>query len=156
MDLWFIAFIIFGGITILVLLPIALFTRKSHDNDYKAMAGLALSAGLFVSVFLLFMSSFKIVGAKDIGVPVTFGRPSGSVMHNGWNWKNPMTTVHVFDGALQTEKFSADKEDAGDPIPVRLFTGSVAQVNVTLQWRLDNDDSVKQIYFNYRDPDKIN
>jgi|ERR1043166_1817783 len=156
MDLWFIIFIIFAGICFIITLPGMLLTRRSRDEDTRWLWRAAFTVFFVLSVFTLFESSFKIVGAKEIGVPVTFGRPSGSVMHNGWNWKNPMTVVHTFDGALQTEKFSSDNNDQGDPIAVRLYIGSVAHVNVTFQWRLENDDNVKQIYLNYREPEKIN
>lgn len=148
MDAWFIFFIIIGIVTLLV--GSAAFLTK------EAPVQVAFAILLFLSVFSIFMASFKVVGAKQIGVPVTFGKPSGNVLHNGWNWKNPATSVHVFDGSLQTEQFSADKEDAGPPIAVRLFTGSVASVNVTFQWRLADDDSVKQVYLNYKDPENIN
>ena len=155
-DLWFIFFLIFVTIFGIVTLPGVVLSRDNDDDDTRWLWRFAFSVMLFLSIFCLFMASFKIVGAKDIGVPVTFGRPDGSVMHNGWNWKNPATDVHTFDGALQTERFSSDNNDDGDPIPVRLFIGSVAKVNLSFQWRLENDDNVKQIYLNYRDPDKIN
>jgi regulator of protease activity HflC (stomatin/prohibitin superfamily) len=152
MDFWFIMFIIVGVI-FLITIPATLLTQ---EREAKSFARFAFGVAFFLMMFTLFMSSFKIVGAKEIGVPVTFGRPSGEVMHNGWNWKSPPTTVHVFDGALQTERFSNDKDDDGDPVTVRLFTGSTAGVNTTFQWRLENDAKVKQVYLNYREPDKIN
>lgn len=151
MDPWFIVFIIFGAILIIVV-GFTLFLRGDGRRTGAKVAG----ALLFLVMFTLFMASFKVVGAKDIGVPVTFGKPNGDVFQNGWNWKNPATQVHVFDGALQTEHYSTDKNDDGDPISVRLFTGSIAGVNTTFQWKLENDDNVKQVYLNYREPEKIN
>lgn len=156
MDLWFILFIPFVILFGAIALPGTIASRKSRSSDARLGWRIFFGVTLFLAIFTLFMSSFKIVGAKDIGVPVTFGRPDGSVFHNGWNWKNPATDVHTFDGALQTEKFSSDKDDDGEPINVRLFIGSVAKVNLSFQWRLENDDNVKQIYLNYRNPEKIN
>ncbi len=148
MDAWFIAFLVVGLLALISIVA-ALLTKDDL---------VSLTAGVFVlvSIFTLFMSTFQTVGAKQIGVPVTFGKPSGGVLHNGWNWKNPVTEVHIFDGSLQTERYSSDKNDAGDPIQVRLFTGSVASVNVTFQWRLADDNSVKTVYLNYKDPQNIN
>ena len=152
MDGWFEAFLVFGFVAVVA----GGITIAMWRSDGRGVPGLVFGVALVLTMFTFFMASFKIVGAKDIGVPVTFGKPSGSVLHNGWNWKNPVTQVHVFDGALQTEQFSTDKEDAGDPIQVRLFTGSIAGVNVTFQWKLADDNSVKQIYLNYRQPQNIN
>ncbi len=158
MDGWFVVFIFVGVIAVLLGAVVPL-TPKTNRNRggfglRKLLSGLF---GVFVvlAVATLFMSSFRVIGAKQIGVPVTFGKPSGTVLHNGWNWKNPATAVHVFDASLQTEQYSSDKEDAGGPIQVRLFTGSVANVNVTFQWRLADDDSVTQVYLNYKDPERI-
>lgn len=166
MDPWFIIFIILGAILIVsagvtVFLP----SKKTRRDDYgrtsdavypRRTGAMVTGFVFFLALLSLFMSSFKIVGAKDIGVPVLFGRPEKGVMHNGWNWKNPATQVHVFDGALQTEHFSTDKDDDGDPINVRLFTGSIASLNTTFQWKLESDDNVKNIYLNYREPKNIN
>jgi hypothetical protein len=152
MDPWFVLFIVLAGITALFLVPVVVLTKKSKNVHFR----IALGVGIFLSMLTFFLSSFTVVGAKQIGVPVTFGKPSGDVMHNGWNWKNPATDVHIFDGSLQTEKFSSDKDDQGDPIAVRLFIGSVAHVNVTFQWKLENDNNVKQIFLNYKNPDNIN
>jgi regulator of protease activity HflC (stomatin/prohibitin superfamily) len=151
MDPWFITFIVFGAILVVV----GGFTLFLQGDERR---GGAMTTGVvfFLALCALFLSSFKVVGAKDIGVPVLFGKPKGEVYHNGWNWKNPAEKVHIFDGALQTEHFSTDKNDDGDPVNVRLFTGSVAGVNVTFQWKLEDDDSVKQVYLNYREPNKIN
>lgn len=161
MDVWFIVFIIFLIIVVGVVVPGTVVSHRrrrdgrNNEEDAKFWR-LTLIVGVGLVVGLFFMSSFKIVGAKQIGVPVTFGKPSGSVMHNGWNWKSPATAVHVFDGSLQSERYSSDKDDQGDPITVRLFTGAEARVNVTFQWKLDNDNTVKQIYLNYKNPDNIN
>ena len=162
MDPWFIIFIIVGAILIIsagvtVFLPSVSGTGRYESESHPRKIGAVVTGVfLFLAMLTLFMSSFKVIGAKDIGVPVTFGKPSGDVFQNGWNWKNPATQVHVFDGALQTEHYSTDKDDDGDAINVRLFTGSIAGVNTTFQWKLENDDNVKQVYLNYRDPEKIN
>lgn len=156
---WFIAFLVFGAITLVFIVPWFAISRSwdRDDSSGRFAANIMLPVCLGIVGLTFFLSSFKIVGAKDIGVPVTFGKPDcKSLMHNGWNWKAPATAVHVFDGALQTEKFSSDKDDQGDPVPVRLFTGSVANVNITFQWKLENDNNVCQVYNNYREPDKIN
>lgn len=160
MDGWFIVFIIMGAIALIGTL-IAVATRNAepeYESDiapgtvFKGIAALLWA----LTLVFLFVSSVEVVGAKQIGVPVTFGKPSGHLLHNGWNWKNPATAVHMFDGSLQTERYSSDKNDQGDPVQVRLFSGSIASVNVTFQWRLADDDSVKQVYLNYKDPENIN
>lgn len=110
---------------------------------------------LCLAAFLLFWSSFTVVQTKQVAVVTVNGKPE-SVLHNGWNWKDPIAQAHKFNGAIQTEKYSTDKDDQGDPITVRLFTGAQAQVNVTFQWQLEGDDNFMRVFQNYRDIDNLN
>lgn len=152
MDLLFLLFV-----TVLIAAGVV-FAASFANRDRKVRYWLR-NAGIGAAAFafaLLFFSSFTILQAKEVGVVTINGKPAPKVLQNGWNWKNPMAQVHKFDGAVQTEKYSSDKDDQGDPITVRLFTGSTARVNVTFQWKLEGDDNFVKVFLNYRDVDNLN
>jgi regulator of protease activity HflC (stomatin/prohibitin superfamily) len=154
MDVWFIFFLITGGIALLVTGGVALGWRSLKDEDLSSFAT-KVTAGLWlVAGAVLFMSSFTIIPTKTVGIESQFGRP-GAVLDNGWHWKAPTAIVHKFDASLQSDKYSSDKDDSGDPITVRLFTGSQAQVNVTFQWKLEDNANFVQVFMNYKDPQNI-
>lgn len=154
MDHWFIAFIVIGGIALLVTTGVAI-GYKSLQREGGAGAGVGVSAGLWlVATFALFMAAFTIIPTKTVGIETVYGKPT-TVLTNGWHWKNPVAQVHKFDASLQSDHYSTDKDDAGDPITVRLFTGSQAQLNITFQWKLEDNANFTQVFVNYREPDKI-
>lgn len=148
MDIWFILFLIAGAITALVLTAVP-FAQDTRPAIIKI--GVALG---FLTGFLLFMSSFTVIPTKTVGIESQFGRP-GAVLDNGWHWKAPTAVIHKFDASLQSDHYSTDKDDTGDPITVRLFTGSQAQVNVTFQWKLEDNANFVNVFMNYKDPQNI-
>jgi regulator of protease activity HflC (stomatin/prohibitin superfamily) len=149
MDRWFIVFIIAGAITLLAGFAIAF----TEDDDRATVIKTTVVLG-FITGALLFISSFTVVGTKTVGITTNFGKP-GAVLNNGWHWKNPAAQVHKFDASLQSDHYSSDKDDAGEPITVRLYTGSQAQLNVTFQWKLQDSANFVQVFQNYREPEKI-
>lgn len=144
MDPFFVIFIIVGGIALVV-------TAVTVVGQLKAVAAAAVWA---VALLAFFLSSFVTVPTKTVGIETSFGKP-GAVLTNGWHWKNPVAQVHRFDASLQSDHYSTDKDDDGDPISVRLFTGSQAGLNVTFQWKLEDGANFTQVYVNYREPEKI-
>jgi regulator of protease activity HflC (stomatin/prohibitin superfamily) len=155
-DIWFIIFLIIGAIALLVFSAVP-FVSTDTSHGYASNRSTVIRIGIgvgFLAAALLFMSSFTIIPTKTVGIESQFGRP-GAVLDNGWHWKSPMAVVHKFDASLQSDKYSSDKDDAGDPITVRLFTGSQAQVNVTLQWKLEDNANFVAVFMNYKDPQNI-
>jgi regulator of protease activity HflC (stomatin/prohibitin superfamily) len=155
MDTWFIFFLIMAAITIAAFVCALFMSKESDYGTSGRTITLRVGVGLaVVSGLLLFMSSFTIVPTKTVGIEAQFGRP-GAVLDNGWHWKSPAATIHKFDASLQSDHYSTDKGDNGDPITVRLFTGSQAQVNVTFQWKLEDNANFINVFTNYKDPDNI-
>lgn len=157
MDVWFLFFIIVGAITLLAFAIAAFLDKESRYQDDAAPRTIGLIVAVALAVvagLLLLVSSFTVVGTKTVGITTTFGKP-GTVLDNGWHWKNPVAQVHKFDASLQSDHYSTDKDDAGDPITVRLFTGSQAKLNITFQWKLEDNANFTQVFIAYREPEKI-
>lgn len=156
MDIWFIVCIVIGAICLIAFMVVPFLNSESR---YDEMSGRNMGIGVgvilaFLAGVALFLSSFTVVGTKTVGITTAFGKP-GAVLDNGWHWKNPVAQVHKFDASLQSDHYSSDKGDAGEPITVRLYTGSQAQLNVTFQWKLEDNANFVQVFQNYREPDKI-
>lgn len=148
MDPFFITFIIFiiiFGISVIGLL----FSEKGSDGGTVAAIAATLTGVIAILAFL--MSTFVVVQTQHLGEEITFGKPKGTLT-NGFHWKAPAAKVKRYDGTLQTERYSSDKDDDGDPIQVLLANGSQAKVNVTYQWRLDSTN-IDAIYRNYPNSD---
>jgi regulator of protease activity HflC (stomatin/prohibitin superfamily) len=150
MDVWFILFLIVGAAA-LIATGVGYAAHRGDEFEHPFVAA-AIAWGLTLVAF--FLSTFVIVPTKTVGIETSFGKP-GAVYGNGWHWKSPTSQVHKFDASLQSDHYSTDKDDDGDAIPVRLFTGSQATLNITFQWRLEDGANFVQVYNNYRDPDRI-
>lgn len=150
MDPWFIVFLIVGIVALLTFGG----SFAAEGSDTRSTIRVSAALLTFAAIFTFFMSTFVTVPTKTVGIETSFGKP-GAVLSNGWNWKAPTSQVHKFDASLQSDHYSTDKDDDGDPITVRLYTGSQASLNVTFQWRLEDNANFVQVYNNYREPDKI-
>lgn len=152
MDGFFITFIIVGAIA-LIATAVTLAAYRAEDDDASVARLCAVVLWLATAGFL-FVASFTTIPTKTVGIETRFGKPT-VVLANGWHWKNPVSQVHKFDASLQSDHYSVDKDDTGDPITVRLFTGSQAQLNVTFQWKLEDGANFTQVFVNYREPERI-
>lgn len=129
------------------------YTRKVTEEQHSIrwVGALALGAGAFV----LFLSSFSIVGAKNIEVNYAFGRPN-KTMTSGWNWTTPWSSNESFDAALQPLKLSGGGDDNGDPIEVRMNGNTIsAKVEIAMEWQLDDNADITPLWKEYRSFDKI-
>jgi regulator of protease activity HflC (stomatin/prohibitin superfamily) len=157
MDPWFIGFIALGAIALLGIGIVPFVPTESEYRNSASPRGITIKVVIgigFLAAVAIFLSSFTVVGTKTVGVTTDFGKP-GAVLNNGWHWKTPTAQVHKFDASLQSDHYSSDKDDAGDPITVRLFTGAQASLNVTFQWKLEDDANFVAVFTNYREPQKI-
>lgn len=122
------------------------YSTREYTNEAHLTAGVAFLVGVALTVVFFFLSTFVVVKQAHVGEEVNFGKAQGT-LSVGWHWKSPTSTVKRYDGTLQTEKYSTDKDDQGDPFQVTLYGGSTAFVNLTYQWRLSGD--IDSIYKNY-------
>jgi len=119
-------------------------------DSIRGIGFAVLAAGLL----LLALDSFTIVSPKNVGVPVAFGR-AGDNLDNGFHLVAPWASVEEFDATRQTLKLSGGGDDNGDPIVVRLANGTTAKVEVSLEWQLDDNGDIKQLYLDYRAFDRL-
>lgn len=127
------------------------YTRKpGWMHDFR-WTGLVV---LFISMIVVLVDSFTIIPTRNIGVQTSFGKPIDT-LSNGWHWVRPWSDIHTFDATIQTLKLSGEKFDAGDPITVRLANAATATVEVTVQWQVDPDADITQLYLDYKEFEKI-
>jgi|KBSSwiStaDraftv2_1062776.scaffolds.fasta_scaffold00158_42 regulator of protease activity HflC (stomatin/prohibitin superfamily) len=99
--------------------------------------------GIAFVVFLL--ATIVIVPTKNVGVVTAFGRPTGT-LHNGIHVVWPWESVTDYDATIQTLSTS--------DMHVRMVNGTAtANVNVTLNWRLEGD--IQQIHVDWREFSRI-
>lgn len=141
--MWATAFIIIAA---LVLIGAVLTFVFSHD--LRAEAFLAGAAALVIGGLIFVFSSAVIVPTREIGIVTTFGKPNGE-LSNGLHWTAPWQSVTNMDGAIQLEKFEGE-----NAMTVRLGNNSTATANVTIQWRLNPEDT-PELFLDYRSFDNI-
>jgi regulator of protease activity HflC (stomatin/prohibitin superfamily) len=115
----------------------------ASDEDARITgAGLGF-IGLLLGLIFFFISVTTSVSTRNVGVVTSFGKPDGELnpgLHMIWPWKN----VTEFPATIQS-----DSHDGKDCISVRIANQSIACVDVTVQWRI-NDKEVDSLYQDYK------
>jgi regulator of protease activity HflC (stomatin/prohibitin superfamily) len=109
---------------------------------------------LAVALILLAFDSFTIVPTRNLAVQTSFGKPVDT-LGNGFHLISPWSSTEEFDATIQTLKLSDDKDDNGEPIRVRLANAATATVDVTVQWQIDPNANITQLYLDFRNFDNI-
>jgi regulator of protease activity HflC (stomatin/prohibitin superfamily) len=154
----FIAFIVVGAIAAVAWIVRAktpktrMYRGAEEANEGRTLATTVAIGATAIAALFLFLSSFTIVGTKNVGIQTSFNRPIGT-MANGWNWKAPWTDVYEWDGKLQNLAFSDEDipnvDEAGKGVQVRLANQSVATIDLIFQYRITTDDGVLQLFRDY-------
>lgn len=150
--------VILCGIAVLVKGKVELVKEKGTQYRPEVVETIPLrSLGLLILALglgTLFLNCFTIVGAKNVGVVVAFGRPTGTVT-NGWNWVAPWSSIETFDATRQALKLTGGGDDNGDPIQVRLANNTMATVEVSGEWEIDDSVGITDMYRDYRTFDNV-
>ena len=102
---------------------------------------------LGIALVVLALATIVIVPTKNEGVVVAFGKPTGTI-HNGIHLIAPWESVADYDATIQTLDMSGNDETP--TLHVRMVNGTAtADVNVTLNWRLEGD--IQQIHIDWRE-----
>lgn len=142
---------------IVALIGVAAFWFGTGEPDRNS-DGVAIARGLKVAGVLLvigggfglFMNSFHIVPARNVGVPTTFGRV-GTAADAGWLWVAPWTSVEDVDATVQNLNLDADTQNCPT---VRLANQTTACIDVTLQWHIDqHGGTAGELWQRYRGTD---
>lgn len=123
-------------------------TKRNPDGDGP---GFVLGGGavIAVSVILLALGSFTIVGTRQVGIATSFGRPTGTTYPNGLHMKAPWVNVTEMDAAIQNDTYKGDSR-----IAVRLGNNSTALADVSIRWQI-KQDAADTLFVDYKTFDNV-
>jgi len=102
---------------------------------------------LGVGFLVLGLATIVVVPTKNEGVVIAFGKPVDTI-HNGIHVVAPWEDVADYDATVQTLDMSGNDETP--TLHVRMLAGrATADVNVTLNWRLEGD--IQQLHKDWRE-----
>lgn len=124
-------------------------SNRADEVPRGAITGLGvviLAAAIIVTIF----NSYTTIPVRTVGIELSFGKPVGT-LNNGIHWVAPWHNIDKeWDGSVQTLKLTESKDDAGDPVTVRLANQTTANVDVTVQWNLHPSADVLELYRRYK------
>lgn len=135
-------------------------TDSQTRDDATGGARICLATGVFlVGLAVLFtaLSATTTVGTKKVGVVTSFGRPTGTVLPNGFHFKAPWERTTELDGAIKTDSYAPEStggDREGDCITVRIAHQATACVSVSARWRI-SPDSADALFRDYKTFDNI-
>lgn len=103
----------------------------------------------FVALAILAFSIFTIVPTKQVGVPVTFGKP-GQPMSNGLHAKAPWTDIVLMDATTQSLDASGD-----NPTIAKDVDKADVFVHNNVRWSI-NEEAAASLYVDYKDFEGVN
>jgi regulator of protease activity HflC (stomatin/prohibitin superfamily) len=145
---WFITALIFAVITVIAVVT----AFMARDEDLRGGAVLVTVAGIVLTALMLIVGSAHTIPTRSVGVVTSFGRPTGSLA-NGWHWTAPWASVEKFDASVQTLKL--DGNDSTPCVTVRLGNQTTGCVDVSVQWNIDPNGDVVDLYRKYKSFDNI-
>jgi regulator of protease activity HflC (stomatin/prohibitin superfamily) len=148
---WFIATLVVGVIGLIGVLGMVVVADVGDGLPAAIVGGVCW---LVLIGIMLFMSSATIVQTRTVGVETSFGKPIGT-LSNGFHMVRPWANVEKFDTSVQTLNLTAAKDDLGDPVTVRLANQTTAQVDVSVQWNIDPNGDVIDLYKRFRSFDNV-
>lgn len=147
MSGWFITVLITGLFAV-----IALIVRgTAQDEESKGVAALAVTILVLLGAVFTLIASATVVQTRSVGVITSFGKPIGSLT-NGGHMVRPWANVEKFDASVQTMKLDGtwkkDKCEGG--VTVRLGNQTTACVDVSVQWNIDPNGDIIDLYRKYK------
>lgn len=125
---------------------IALVTKDDEDRSLLRTIGFGAIAA--TAAFLL-LGSFTIVGTRQFAILTSFGRPTGTSLHNGLHVKPPWTVAHEMDGAIQIDQYKGEHQ-----ILIRLGNSSTARADASIRWQL-HQDATPELFMQYKTFDNV-
>jgi regulator of protease activity HflC (stomatin/prohibitin superfamily) len=144
-----------AGIAILVLGPKysvrnPAWSSYGSGNEPKYLERSARWTGpVAIGVALVFFALFSWtqIGAKNVGVLTTFGKPSERTLSPGFHFTWPWQETTEIDGSVQSKEYEGDS-----CIYVKIGDGSRSCVTTTINWRITPENAYI-VYSDYRDDD---
>lgn len=110
-------------------------SKDTTDAEDAGIAKIVTGAIGGLAAALIVSSCLTVVGTRQVGVVVDFGRPVAS-LGNGLHFKLPWQQVHELDGAIQTDSYVGNGDDGTTCVDIRIGNESTACVDVTARWRI--------------------
>lgn len=137
-------------IVLLVLATVALLAaRRRASAKRRGVLGLAAATSAVLSVLVIAFSCFTIVPTRQVGVPVTFGKP-GTPLKNGLHPKAPWTEVVLMDATIQSLDASGE-----NPTVAKDVDRADVFVHNNVRWSI-KEESADELYIEFRDFDNVN
>lgn len=145
---------------IMILVAVAIFvagrvarksaTESKRDSLVNARwFTLGAAAVAVLAVITLAFSMFTIVPTKQVGVPVTFGKP-GQPMSNGLHVKAPWTSIVLMDATIQSLDASGD-----NPTIAKDVDKADVFVHNNVRWSI-NEEAAASLYVDFKDFEGVN
>lgn len=104
---------------------------------------------IFVGIGILVFASTVVVPTKQVGIPVSYGKP-GTPMTSGFHVKAPWVDVVIMDATVQ------DVDNAGDnPTVAKDADDADVYVHNLVRWSIQ-EDAADSLYRDYREFDRLN
>lgn len=143
MSAWFIITLI---LAVLAVLSFLFGFMADEDSGIAAALGLTL-----LTIVFLLISAVTTIPTRTVGVVTSFGRPT-EALPNGWHWIAPWSSVEKFDASIQTLKLDSAGHNC---VTVRLGNQTTACVDVSVQWHINQNANVIDLYKRYRTFDNV-
>jgi regulator of protease activity HflC (stomatin/prohibitin superfamily) len=146
-----------GVILVLLLITIATFIvakslpseKKNQYSEIENPKGVAKLIGIGLAIFTLFVtlvSTFTIVPATEVGVPVAFGHVGGH-LNPGPHFVAPWVVVDKYPTRPITVQLTK-----GEKVIARTADAGQMSVEIAARWRVEKNDA-KTLYFQSRTGD---
>lgn len=154
---WFIVAVLVAliGAAVAVKGKVTVDTGTKYNPETKEVSFRWVGAVILgFAVLILGFDSFTVVKPRNVAVSTSFGKVQDT-MDSGPHLVAPWSAIEKFDASLQTLTLTGAKNDSGDPIKVRLASMATADLEVTMQWQIDQHADITNLYLDYRHFDKI-
>jgi regulator of protease activity HflC (stomatin/prohibitin superfamily) len=119
--------------------------RRTEQLEFRRAVALTVAIpALILGAVTLFLDSYTVVPARNVGVVNTFGK-ADRALENGWHWVKPWSSIETVDATVQNIN-----KDGDHCVTVRLANQTTACVDLTLQWNIDQHANANELWQRYR------
>jgi regulator of protease activity HflC (stomatin/prohibitin superfamily) len=126
------ALVLFGGAISKSMAAQGGFNPTKRPPNLRAFGFLALAAGIIIPL----ASSVRVIGATEVGIPVTFGKV-GKPLLPGFNFVLPWTEITTFTTRLEVSDMNRGSEGdrpSDDSVTVLASEGGELNIDVTVRY----------------------
>lgn len=144
-QMW--VFIIVGGLALAVFIGSVVGKVFLRADTEGGLIGSVVVG--FIACLVLLTGCFAIVGTRKVGIPTTFGKPTGETLSNGLHMVAPWVEVTELDESIQNDTYHGDSR-----ILVRLGNNSTAKADVSIRWQI-KQNAADKLFVDYKTFDNV-